>query len=392
MPHIEPYITWENAALIPPAWQQEAPAVPLFVFNPALARIDDGYLMVYRVVAPRYTMQRLALCRLDAGFNLVPGSVVPLSDQLGSQGNHIGDPRLFHFDGTLWLCYCDLKPPTTLYLAPLTGPPWQIAAPARPLILTGPRQWYEKNWMPFVHADHLFAVYTLAPHVILELDLSREDAILCHRAHTTEWGAAAYTRHYGELRGGAPPVLVGDRYYAFFHSSAFAPGLYPFYLQLRQQLRAWVNPPAATDWFIDPRPDQPLATAAQPPPRYHPTRTGRFLRPLSRQLDRHWARLRYYGGCYTFAATPPFAPISWIPTPILWPLDAPPPQRHHERLRAINDRVIFPTGALYDAAATGGEWVISYGLHDERCMAQRLSHAAITAGLQPICTARHTRF
>jgi len=73
----------------------------------------------------------------------------------------------------------------------------------------------EKNWVWFYHNDKWMFVYSFCPHIVCEINNP-----LSHKSPEPKlW-------HYGEIRGGTPPVLVDDicglegpQYLTFFHSS-----------------------------------------------------------------------------------------------------------------------------------------------------------------------------
>lgn len=65
----------------------------------------------------------------------------------------------------------------------------------------------EKNWQFFVHDGRLHFVYSVAPHVVVELD---EDFKV-----RGEWRHHPMLRK--SLRGGTPPVRIFDRYISFPH-------------------------------------------------------------------------------------------------------------------------------------------------------------------------------
>jgi len=64
----------------------------------------------------------------------------------------------------------------------------------------------------------------------------------------------------------------------------------------------------------------------------------------------------YSIGVYTFQAHPPFAPLRMTPVPLLWPRD-------DDRPRGLAISVVFPCGAI----RRGGDWIVSYGYHDQWC-------------------------
>lgn len=71
----------------------------------------------------------------------------------------------------------------------------------------------EKNWLWFVHQDQLHMVYTTVPHTVVPFGWNLKP----EKPHVTNATNPAWT--YGEQRGGTPPVLVGNEYWSFFHSS-----------------------------------------------------------------------------------------------------------------------------------------------------------------------------
>jgi hypothetical protein len=200
----------------------------------------------------------------------------------------------------------------------------------RPLLLAGQRRPVEKNWMLFEHNGELWAIYSIAPHVVLQVTLGDDGPVLCHPAYQHEWDAQAYTRRYGELRGGAPPVRVGDQYVAFFHSSFIA----------------------------------------------HPWR-HRFLR-LLRQAPTN--TIHYVGGVYGFAAEPPFAPLWLHPSPLLMPPLLP---RRRQQLNPIVEYSAYPCGAIWQDQ----QWLVTLGARNEYCCLAQVPQVAIQP--QPVrATAR----
>jgi predicted GH43/DUF377 family glycosyl hydrolase len=332
-------ITLNSLALVPPAWQQERPASDYFVFNPAIYPHQTGWLLVYRVVAPRYAITRIAACHLDGSFNIIPGTITPLSDTIIGPNQGIGDPRLVSHQGRLWMIYCHFWPVSHLYLVEIEAGSLTAKGPARFLTLSS-RQLHERNWMLFSHEDELLAVYTISPHVILRLNLEGQTEISCERLYITPWETTAYSQRYGELRGGAPPVRVGDTYYAFFHSSGIVGWLHPLLKGTYPWVRGRVR--------------------------------GFYIR--------YFVRRRYTGGFYGFMAKPPFAPTCLSPQPVLTPQLEPQPLRRKQRLNPIIEQVVYPAGAVLDDQQ---RWVVAYGVHDEFCNIRTLDHTALLRGVQP---------
>lgn len=370
------HVSWRNEELVPAGWCRQLPATRYFVFNPGLIWTQGRYVMVYRVVAPRYATQRLALCELDADLRVLPGSVRPLSDELGAHGDAATDPRCTLHDGRLLVWYTLYRELPTPALLEMDAAELRVLRPPRLLLLDGPRRRIEKNWMPFNHEGDLYVVYSIWPHVVLRLDLARDDAVVCRPLHTVNWDATPYARRWGEPRGGAPPLRWGDRYVSVFHSSRPRGIVYPAYQRLRDFLLRRGRPGVEQEARLrDPRLD-----GAAPPADPRVPRRGVVQRLLA-AFTRRFARLHYYAGVYTFAATPPFAPIGLAPDPVLYPLDEAPPQRTHDRLRPVADRVVFVCGAQVTASGT---WLLSYGVHDERCVLREVDAARFLARCRPV--------
>lgn len=73
------------------------------------------------------------------------------------------------------------------------------------------REDWEKNWQFFSQAGELYCVYSIVPHVVLRFAPNGTDV---YQTNTPEIKLDGI-QHY---RGGAPPVLVGDEYYHWYHS------------------------------------------------------------------------------------------------------------------------------------------------------------------------------
>ena len=71
----------------------------------------------------------------------------------------------------------------------------------------------EKNWVFFKQNEALHFVYGTHPHEVVELLGHR-----VFRVHKTQQQGLQWP--WGQLRGGTPPVLIGNEYLSFFHSSS----------------------------------------------------------------------------------------------------------------------------------------------------------------------------
>lgn len=327
-------ITFAPADLLPAAWRQTVCLDTFAIYNPAIVRFQERLLMAYRVDSGQgaATQRRIGFCELDATLQIVPGSVRAFSDTIrGGHPRHY-DPRFLVYGDRLFIHYNNnfQTRPNQLFLVELDRDTLEACTPTRPLHLTGPRQEIEKNWLFFDHDGDLFAVYQIAPHTILHVDLAGRGAIVCEPLYATAWDVTNYTNRYGPLGGGTPPVRQGDAYVGFFHSK---------------------QPLSRLHWLL----------------RYWPmtasTRLPRYLAAIERRVRRPFEMKRYYAGAYAFSAEPPFRPRWLMPTPILRPQDEPPYQRRR-RINPSADGIVYPCGAI---PWGDNQWLLSYGVHDERC-------------------------
>lgn len=321
---------FDEAQLAPAAWVDRGRA-DYHLFNPAITRFQDQLLLIYRVVTVD-GRRRLAMCRLTDDLQVVPGSVTPFSDFLQAGGDWHADGRFCTFGDRLFVHYNDgalrgRQGVNQIYLVEIDPDRLLPQGPPRPLCLEGPRRPVEKNWLLFAHDGELWAIYSIAPHVVLQVTLGDDGPVLCRPVYQHDWDVQAYTRRYGQLRGGAPPVRVGDQYVAFFHSSFRA--------------RPWRH---------------------------------RFLR-LLRQAPTN--TIHYVGGVYGFAAQPPFAPLWLHPSPLLMPPLLP---RRRQQLNPAVEYSVYPCGAIWQDQ----HWLVTLGARNEYCCLAQVPQAAIQP--QPVRT------
>jgi predicted GH43/DUF377 family glycosyl hydrolase len=119
------------------------------------------------------------------------------------------DPRLFEHNGRLHVSY--------IGVSGRHGPTHQMYTVLRDDLsverihyphLDGRQSW-EKNWSMFSHDGELFAVYQCSPHTIVRIDGDQVEVV-----SVVDWSPKWSG---GCLRGGAPPVRVGDEYWHWFH-------------------------------------------------------------------------------------------------------------------------------------------------------------------------------
>lgn len=333
-------VTIPTETLLPPQWLRTQPAGRFAVYNPAVTRFRGRLLMVYRVDFGFEKPFRVAaaICQLDEHLQVVPGSVVALSDTIRCEADNHYDARFLVFGERLFVHFNNdwNTVPNQIFLVELDPDTLQARSAARILELAGPRQPCEKNWILFEYNGELLAIYQIDPHVILRLDLKDSGLIRCQPAYRSEWDTTAYSGRYGPPRGGTPPVRLGENYVSIFHSRRLPPQLMP----------------------------SDLSPAAQKLNRIT------WWKQFKRSFWERWMPVRYYGGVYGFAATPPFAPIFINPRLVLRPeceMKRQRPTAGHMSPR----RVVYPCGLVH---LDHDRWLVSYGVHDERCALRVLTN------------------
>ncbi len=274
--------------------------------NASIIPYRGRLLMAYRAGVHRAIIH---VAELDAGYNAVRSVPLALRHPLGPDTQE--DPRLTTGPGgglrVFFYGFERNRSRTTMLYADLSDD--LVAGPVRHLELHGRNYPKEKNWSPYVHDGEQYVVYTISPHVILRIDGDRAE-----RVHVSD---TPFPWSGGHLRGGAPPVLVGDRYYHWFHGCAL-PG-------------------------------------------------------TSTPSDGTAAGSHYNVGLYTFEAKPPFRPLSMTPHPLRWG------DRHANvtRDKCPYHAVVFPCGAYLD----GDDFYVSSGENDRRIGLAVWSRAAVDAAL-----------
>jgi hypothetical protein len=239
-------IVFRGEQLLPPEWASLRAAGPIRTFNPGLVRDGDGWLFAYRIVGAD-GLRRIGMCRLDRDLQIVPGSHIPWSDHVTFRTDvdypevatrWFADPRLYRFGAQLFIYWNSgwHDPRNYQFLQELDPNSLRPRGLAREMVLQGERQKLEKNWTIFADAgSRLRAIYSVAPHRVLEFSFEGTGEIVFADLTRTEWTLRDYPPCHGGLRGGAPPVIFDDRHWSFCHSVhdsphgyRYAPAVYSF--------------------------------------------------------------------------------------------------------------------------------------------------------------------
>lgn len=195
-------------------------------WNPGLLRHEGRLWLAYRFHR-REAKGRcgVAICPLDDRFQ--PAEESQFLRFIGPTGQeHHEDCRLFMFRGEPHISYTEMRGyrPGVDYtcvvkyarLALSEKGRWSVVEEFHPQYGMNSGHAKEKNWVFFQQNDdklnsNLYMVYSTQPeHVVVRVDGHR-----CRDEYKTDgpiW-------HWGLIRGGTPPLWLGDRWLSIFHSS-----------------------------------------------------------------------------------------------------------------------------------------------------------------------------
>jgi predicted GH43/DUF377 family glycosyl hydrolase/glycosyltransferase involved in cell wall biosynthesis len=238
-------IAFNNSDLVPDKWKvriahaplaqngQAAvsgePATDFYVFNPTIARHQDGYVMTYRVVDEVHKTRFIASCKLNTAFDIVPGSVTPVSDLITFAPGAAftertltwhADPRYFRLGGDLYLFWNDgsLKPANHQFLQKIGADGLTPEGHPR-LVRKDPHEArIEKNWQFINVQESVYAIHENRPLHLLAVDTAGQGDITCREFQRTDW-PSNYEEKFGHIRGGAQPVLHDGTFLTLAHSS-----------------------------------------------------------------------------------------------------------------------------------------------------------------------------
>lgn len=276
--------------------QVEAYAVPAPLlrtsprhWNPGLLRYRDKLFLAYRFHR-REAKQRcgIAICPLDERF--MPTEKSQFLKFLSPTGSeHYEDARLFMFHGEPHISYTEMRGyrPGIDYTCVIKyarlsldhAGKWHVEEEFHPQFGRNMGFAKEKNWVFFERDDRLFSIYCTQPeHVVVEVE--------GHEVLRTKFSTPEPIWHWGTIRGGTPPLWIGDRWMVVFHSS------------------------------------------------------------LANEVPPHF--VRYYAGAYTFEADPPFRILQISQMPLLQGSEEDGHQVDPRYVEGWKPYVVFPCGLVPD--------------------------------------------
>lgn len=209
-----------------------------FLFNGSIFRHDDQLYIAYRANNTLIDA-RIYINKLNPATYQPEGEpiLVDIPNVTASPIAAFEDPRVFTYNGRLYCSFVFLrlgysaqaqglvrldknfKVVSTSFIKYGYNHNQAIFDPVKRMDDRGiihtvnPGNIFEKNWQFFAHGKKAMFVYSFTNHTVVEADLPRELGVKEHKsAKVMKWD-------YGEIRGGTPPVRVGDHYISFFHSS-----------------------------------------------------------------------------------------------------------------------------------------------------------------------------
>ncbi len=191
-------------------------------WNPGLLEYEGKLWLAYRFHR-REAKQRcgIAICALGPDFQ--PTETSQFLKLVGPTGTeHHEDCRLFMFDGKPHMSYTEMRGyrPGIDYtcivkyarLSLDSKGRWSVEEEFHPQFGWNSGFAKEKNWVFFEHKGGLFCVYSTQPeHQIIHVRGNKVDK--------ETYVTPGPVWHWGAIRGGTPPVWIGDRWLAIFHSS-----------------------------------------------------------------------------------------------------------------------------------------------------------------------------
>lgn len=172
-----------------------------FLYNPGMIAADGHNWLVYR---RQKTNSDSTICR----YNFQTEENFPVDIPELFPNEQFEDPRAFYFRGQTHICFSSwrknwaYKP--SLRAVRLVGD-WKFDSEIELPFGGNGEGAVQKNWQFFDYGKKLHFVYWYDPFQVVR------ECSTVFTGPSLRWG-------HGEIRGGTPPVLVGDSYFTFFHS------------------------------------------------------------------------------------------------------------------------------------------------------------------------------
>ena len=201
-------------------------------FNPSIVQRDDGYWLLVRRSEPHPYGLEFGQNDVWAFMMDEEGKVPKMGKRLkwkaDDPSQHFEDPRgFFHprINQTvigactfIWYRYKRWTGPhqcmgtfdhdwscRRMYYPKIGGNPGEM-------VQIDDRNNYEKNWLWFLHDEQLTLLYKAHPWMVYQFGENWDNSEVFRNHDGASWS-------WGDIRGGTPPIRVGDYYFTFHHSS-----------------------------------------------------------------------------------------------------------------------------------------------------------------------------
>lgn len=197
-------------------------------YNASIIR-NKGKLFLFYRLQRGGSMKDSFLESVELEESLKPKKLTPTPFNLPplSKNCRFVDPRAFSFKSKIWVSYSvydELSGLASMGFCKLnkSREPIRIFYPNYATNLSNiqkfgkpskPKQKnWEKNWQFFQQGKKLCSVYSIVPHKILEFSSDLKEISQVYNSFSfMDW-------KFGEMRGGTPPIKVGNEYFSFFQS------------------------------------------------------------------------------------------------------------------------------------------------------------------------------
>ena len=187
-----------------------------------VTRKDGDWLMVRRSRAVNglpFGMNDIVAFKLLDGT--IPTDAHPLAIRAFYGNEHFEDPRAIYHEGKTYVSCCNFiwapRNSGAHQIMCEFDDNWQLVKRYDPVYggngahcFANKRQ--EKNWLWVCISDKPHLVYSANPHTVVEFDWDFKSKRQYIIQSNMKWT-------WGEMRGGTPPLKVGDEFFTFFHSS-----------------------------------------------------------------------------------------------------------------------------------------------------------------------------
>lgn len=186
-------------------------------YNPALTEIDGDLWMCYRMHKADGFSDNV-MVKLDKAFQPIPETNKVIDIPKIYDDQDFEDPRLWWFEGKLHLSYTMWRRTLQQNGKWLYMPRIESCTLDKDFNVTETQEYswggnrqgqMQKNWTFFEHDGQLHWTYFYDPHQVVKIEDGMEKLAGNHKGMEWQWGV---------IRGGTPPVRVGNEYWAFTHS------------------------------------------------------------------------------------------------------------------------------------------------------------------------------